>query len=100
MKKKETIINRMLDILAEANDLDSDIVDHHSFYEAYDHAADELECEESEDGELDIFKFIYELGNRYFGFYHDKLKPILIVEGLTTIEQRREFNNKTFVLED
>ncbi len=98
MKKKETIINRMLDILAEANDLDSSIVDHHTFYGAYERAAAELECEESEDGELDIFKFVYELGNRYFGFYQDKLKPILIAEGLVTMEQRREFNKETFVL--
>ena len=101
MKKKETIINRMLDILAEANDLDSDIVDHKTFYKEYDHAADILEYErEGEDGEYDIFKFICKLGDRYFGLYQDKLKPILIAEGLTTIEQRREFNEKTFVLEE
>lgn len=98
MKKKEIIINRMLDILAEANDLDSDIVDHHTFYKAYKHAAVKLECEESEPGENDIYKFTYRLGERYFSFYHEKLKPILIAEGLTTIEQRREFNKETFVL--
>lgn len=100
MKKKETIINRMLNILAEANDLDSDIVDHKTFYKAHLHAIDVLECcEESEDGEFDIFKFICKLGDRYFGFY-DKLKPILIAEGLTTMEQRIAFNDKTFVLEE
>ena len=57
MKNKQTIINRMLDILAEANDLDSDIIDHHTFYEAYHRAADMLNFEEWEDGENDIYKF-------------------------------------------
>lgn len=99
MKKKETIINRMLDILAEANGLDSDIIDHHTFYEAYSHAADELDYEESEPGENDIYKFTYKLGDRYFGFYK-KLKQILIDEGLTEAEQRKEFIKKTFVLEN
>lgn len=98
MKKKETIINRMLDILAEANDLDSDIVDHRTFYEAYSHAAEELDYKESEPGENDIYKFTYKLGDRYFGFYL-KLKQILIDEGLKTVEQRKEFIQKTFVLE-
>jgi hypothetical protein len=100
MKKKETIINRMLDILAEANDLDSDIVDHHTFYEAYENAAMQLDLydDEDEDGESDIYKFTYNLGDRYFGFYQ-KLKQILIDEGLKTVEQRKEFVQKTFVLE-
>ena len=98
MKKKETIINRMLDILAEANDLDSDIVDHFTFRTAYVRAADELNYEESEDGENDIYKFTYNFGSRYFGFYK-KLKQILIDEGLTTVQQREDFIRKTFVLE-
>ena len=99
MKKKETIINRMLDILAEMNDLDSDVVDHFSFREAYERAADELNYEEWEPGENDIFRFTYRLGDRYFGFYQ-KLKQILIDEGLTTVEQREAFIKKTFVLEE
>ena len=100
MKKKETIINRMLDILAEANVLDSDIVDHHTVYEAYENAAMQLDLydDEDEDGESDIYKFTYNLGDRYFGFYQ-KLKQILIDEGLKTVEQRKEFIQKTFVLE-
>jgi hypothetical protein len=98
MKNKQTIINRMLDILAEAHDLDSDIVDHHTFYEAYHRAADMLNFEESEDGEFDIYKFTYNLGDRYFGFYK-KLKQILIDEGLKTEKQRKEFVQKTFILE-
>ena len=98
MKKKKTIIKRMLDILAEANDLDSDIVDHFTFRNAYERAANELNHEESEPGENDIYKFTYNFGNRYFWFYK-KLKPILIAEGLTTLEQREEFIKKTFVLE-
>ena len=100
MKKKETIINRMLDILAEAHDLDISIVDHGTFYRAWTQAIDELEYEESEDGELDFFKFTVKLGDRYFGFYQEKLKPILIAEGLTTKEQLMEFNKKTFVLKE
>ncbi len=100
MKNKQTIINRLLDILAEANDLDCDIVDHHSFYLVYCHAANELDrYEEDEDGESDIYRFIYNLGDRYFTFYNQKLKPILIAEGLTTVEQRKEFTRKTLVLE-
>ena len=99
MKNKQTIINRMLDILAEVNSLDDDIVDHHTFYEAYCYAADQLNYEESEDGEFDIYRFTYNLGDRYFTFYNQKLKPILIAEGLTTQAQRKEFIQKTFVLE-
>ena len=99
MKKKETIINRMLDILAEANDLDSDIIDHHTFYEAYSHAAHMLNYEEWEDGENDIYKFTFNLGDRYFGFYK-KLKQILIDEGLKTEDQRKAFIQKTFMLEE
>ena len=98
MKKKETIINRMLEILEEANSFDDDIVDHHTFYEAYSHAADQLNYEEWEDGENDIYKFTYNLGDRYFKFYNQKLKPILIAEGMTTAAQRKEFIQKTFVL--
>lgn len=99
MKNKQTIINRMLDILAEANELDDDIVDHHSFYEAYSRSVDMLNHGESEPGENDIFKFTYRLGERYFTFYNQKLKPLLIAEGLKTIAQRKEFTSKTFVLE-
>jgi len=98
MKNKQTIINRMLDILAEANDLDSDIIDHHTFYKAYSRAADMLNFEEWEDGENDIYRFTYNLGDRYFKFYQ-KLKQILIDEGLKTEKQRKEFVQKTFVLE-
>ena len=98
MKKKETIINRMLEILEEANSFDDDIVDHHTFYEAYSHAADVLNYEESEDGEFDIYKFTYKFGESYFELYHQKLKPILIAEGLNE-KQRKEFVQKTFVLE-
>ena len=101
MKKKETIINRMLDILAEANGLDNDIVDHSSFRKAYENAAMQLDLydDEDEDGENDIYKFTFNLGDRYFGFYK-KLKQILIDEGLKTEDQRKEFIKKTFVLED
>ena len=99
MKKKQTIINRMLDILAEANELDGGIVDHFTFRTAYERAADELNYEESEPGENDFYRFIYNFGDRYFGFYK-KLKQILIDEGLTTVGQREEFIKKTFVLED
>lgn len=99
MKKKQTIINRMLDILAEANELDDDIVDHHTFYEAYSRAVDQLDYKESEDGEFDIYRFTYNLGNRYFRFYRYKLRPILIAEGLNE-KQRKEFIQKTFVLEE
>ena len=100
MKNKETIINRMLDILAEANELDDDIVDHSSFRKAYENAAMQLDLydDEDEDGESDIYRFTYNLGDRYFGFYQ-KLKQILIDEGLKTVEQRKEFIQKTFVLE-
>ena len=98
MKNKQTLINRMLDILAEANELDDEIVYHFTFRAAYEHAANELNYEEWEPGENDIYKFTYNFGNRYFGFYK-KLKQILIDEGLTTVQHREEFIKKTFVLE-
>lgn len=98
MKRKQAIINRMLDILAEANEFDDDIVDHFTFREAYEKSASQLEYGESEPGENDIYRFTYNFGNRYFGFYQ-KLKQILIDEGLKTVKQREEFIKKTFVLD-
>jgi hypothetical protein len=98
MKTKKALISNMLNILAEANDLDADIIDHHTFYEAYSRAADMLNYEEDEDGEFDIYEFTYNLGDSYFGLYK-QLKQILIDEGLITIEQRKAFIQKTFVIE-
>ncbi len=97
MKKKKTIINRMLDILTEINEYDDEIIDHFTFKEKYLYAIEELRYPESEPGENDIFKFIYNFGKRYFYFYR-KLKQILINEGLTKVEQRKDFVRKTFIL--
>lgn len=99
MKKKEAIINRMLDILTEINEYDDEIIDHFTFKERYMYAIKVLSYPEGEPGENDLFKFIYNFGKRYFYFYN-KLKQILINEGLTDIEQRKDFIKKTFVLEE
>lgn len=96
MTEQERVIIRMQNILAEATSLDDEIT-YDNFYDKYCKAVDMLNItdgEESEDGELDLYKIIYNLGDEFFSL-KSSLKTILEFNGLDT-EQRKNFYKKHF----
>ena len=95
MTKKEKIVEKMQDLLAEVSDLNNEDITDANYREYYENAADELNrYEEDEDGESDIYKFTYNILDEYVGL-RNELTDILKAEGLDK-EQRKQFYQLNF----
>lgn len=95
MKNFDKLVKEMKDILLEAMSLDEDI-NYFNFYEKYCEAADQLNLNDGEDddGELDIFRTIYRLGNDFFELKAD-LRAKLQIAGMDEY-QRADFYKNMF----
>ena len=90
MTKKEKIVEKMQGLLAEVSDLNNEDITDANYREYYENAADELDrYEEDEDGESDIYRFTYNILDKYVTL-RNKLVEMLKAEGLT-LEQRKLF---------
>jgi len=91
MTKKEKIIEKMQGLLAEVSDLNNEDITDANYREYYENAANELDLYdgEDEDGESDIYRFTYNILDKYVTL-RNKLVEMLKAEGLT-LEQRKLF---------
>lgn len=98
MTKKEKIVEKMQGLLAEVSDLNDEDITDANYREYYENAADELDrYEEDEDGESDIYKFTYNILDKYVDLKNE-LIDILKAEGLNK-EQRKQFYQLNFCQE-
>ena len=90
MTEKEKLTNKMKDLLDEVSELNDEDITDANYRDFYENAADQLDrYEEDEEGESDIFKFTYNILDKYVGL-KNKLTDVLIAEGLNR-EQRKQF---------
>ena len=100
MKKtmtKNKLVKELVEILEELSDIWDEDINYDNFREYYNRSADELDYEEDEEGENDLFKLTYRLCGEFVDI-KNQLTEVLKKEGLS-LEERREFYKNNIVKE-